>query len=170
MCVFSSPCSWLCLRLQHQLGDVLCYGVCRHVHQLHWDHGGSQHVRSGLLAGILGFGFYSSTSFLFTRCFVSPRPNHISLRSLVLSRSLNSLRDSFLSTSAGELKTPSISIPKGTIVAVLYTFIVYLLLFLLVSATCDRCGNVSSRSFTLRRETAIRTLTRRLPSCAPGLC
>lgn len=40
--------------------------------------------------------------------------------------------------SEGELKTPSVSIPKGTIVAVLYTFIVYVLLFLLVSATCDR--------------------------------
>lgn len=41
-------------------------------------------------------------------------------------------------TSAGELKTPSVSIPKGTVVAVLYTFTVYVLLFLLVSATCDR--------------------------------
>lgn len=40
--------------------------------------------------------------------------------------------------SLGDLKTPSISIPKGTIVAVLYTFIVYILLFLLVGATCER--------------------------------
>lgn len=40
--------------------------------------------------------------------------------------------------SAGELKNPSVSIPKGTITAVLYTFIVYVLLFLVVSATCDR--------------------------------
>lgn len=38
----------------------------------------------------------------------------------------------------GELKTPSISIPKGTIVAVFYTFTVYVLLFILVGATCDR--------------------------------
>lgn len=43
-----------------------------------------------------------------------------------------------LHVSEGELKTPSISIPKGTIVAVFYTFTVYTLLFLLVSATCDR--------------------------------
>lgn len=40
--------------------------------------------------------------------------------------------------SLGDLKTPSISIPKGTIVAVLYTFIIYILFFLLVSATCER--------------------------------
>uniref|UniRef100_H2UY54 Solute carrier family 12 member 9 n=1 Tax=Takifugu rubripes TaxID=31033 RepID=H2UY54_TAKRU len=39
---------------------------------------------------------------------------------------------------SGDLKTPSISIPKGTIVAVLYTFIIYILLFLLVGATCER--------------------------------
>lgn len=42
------------------------------------------------------------------------------------------------SRSEGELKTPSVSIPQGTIVAVLYTFIVYVLLFILVGATCDR--------------------------------
>lgn len=40
--------------------------------------------------------------------------------------------------SEGELKTPSVSIPKGTIIAVIYTFTVYVLLFLLASATCDR--------------------------------
>uniref|UniRef100_A0A8C4IWV1 Solute carrier family 12 member 9 n=1 Tax=Dicentrarchus labrax TaxID=13489 RepID=A0A8C4IWV1_DICLA len=39
---------------------------------------------------------------------------------------------------SGELKTPSVSIPKGTIIAVFYTFTVYVLLFILVSATCDR--------------------------------
>ncbi|CAL8267810.1 unnamed protein product [Merluccius merluccius] len=39
---------------------------------------------------------------------------------------------------SGELKTPSVSIPKGTIIAVLYTFLVYVLLFFLVSSTCDR--------------------------------
>lgn len=44
----------------------------------------------------------------------------------------------FLHVSKGELKTPSISIPKGTIVAVFYTFTVYVLLFILVSATCER--------------------------------
>lgn len=43
-----------------------------------------------------------------------------------------------LRVSEGELKTPSISIPKGTVVAVFYTFTVYILLFILVSATCDR--------------------------------
>lgn len=40
--------------------------------------------------------------------------------------------------SAGELKNPSVAIPKGTIIAVSYTFIVYVLLFLMISATCDR--------------------------------
>ncbi|KAF3840709.1 hypothetical protein F7725_006571 [Dissostichus mawsoni] len=40
--------------------------------------------------------------------------------------------------------TPSISIPKGTIVAVFYTFAVYVLLFLLVGATCDRSAFSSS--------------------------
>uniref|UniRef100_A0AAV2JBT0 Solute carrier family 12 member 9 n=1 Tax=Knipowitschia caucasica TaxID=637954 RepID=A0AAV2JBT0_KNICA len=39
---------------------------------------------------------------------------------------------------SGELKTPSVSIPRGTIVAVLYTFTVYFLLFMMVAATCDR--------------------------------
>ncbi|XP_072530287.1 solute carrier family 12 member 9 [Salminus brasiliensis] len=39
---------------------------------------------------------------------------------------------------SGELKNPSVAIPKGTILAVLYTFIVYVLLFFLVSSTCDR--------------------------------
>ncbi|XP_056450453.1 solute carrier family 12 member 9 [Gadus chalcogrammus] len=39
---------------------------------------------------------------------------------------------------SGELKTPSASIPKGTILAVVYTFIVYVVLFFLVSSTCER--------------------------------
>ncbi len=43
-------------------------------------------------------------------------------------------------TFSGELKNPSESIPKGTIMAVSYTFTVYLLLFLLLSSTCDRCS------------------------------
>lgn len=48
--------------------------------------------------------------------------------------------------SEGELKTPSVSIPKGTIVAVFYTFTVYVLLFVLVSATCDRFEILKERS------------------------
>uniref|UniRef100_A0A3Q0QR83 Solute carrier family 12 member 9 n=1 Tax=Amphilophus citrinellus TaxID=61819 RepID=A0A3Q0QR83_AMPCI len=36
-----------------------------------------------------------------------------------------------------ELKNPSVSIPKGTIIAVIYTFSVYVLLFIMISATCD---------------------------------
>uniref|UniRef100_A0A673ZUV6 Solute carrier family 12 member 9 n=1 Tax=Salmo trutta TaxID=8032 RepID=A0A673ZUV6_SALTR len=39
---------------------------------------------------------------------------------------------------SGELKNPSAAIPKGTIIAVLYTFIVYVLLFILASSTCER--------------------------------
>uniref|UniRef100_W5N7I6 Solute carrier family 12 member 9 n=1 Tax=Lepisosteus oculatus TaxID=7918 RepID=W5N7I6_LEPOC len=39
---------------------------------------------------------------------------------------------------SGELKNPSLSIPKGTIIAVSYTLVIYLLLFFLVSSTCDR--------------------------------
>uniref|UniRef100_A0A8C1WHF3 Solute carrier family 12 member 9 n=1 Tax=Cyprinus carpio TaxID=7962 RepID=A0A8C1WHF3_CYPCA len=39
---------------------------------------------------------------------------------------------------SGELKNPSESIPKGTIMAVSYTFTVYVLLFLLLGSTCDR--------------------------------
>ncbi|XP_030630823.1 solute carrier family 12 member 9-like [Chanos chanos] len=39
---------------------------------------------------------------------------------------------------SGELKNPSVSIPKGTIIAVAYTFVIYLLFFLIVSSTCDR--------------------------------
>uniref|UniRef100_A0A3P8XPT8 Solute carrier family 12 member 9 n=1 Tax=Esox lucius TaxID=8010 RepID=A0A3P8XPT8_ESOLU len=39
---------------------------------------------------------------------------------------------------SGELKNPSVAIPKGTIIAVLYTFMVYVLLFVLASSTCER--------------------------------
>lgn len=42
------------------------------------------------------------------------------------------------SNMSGDLKNPSGSIPKGTIVAVVYTFFVYLLLFFMVSFTCER--------------------------------
>ncbi|KAG7484854.1 hypothetical protein MATL_G00053730 [Megalops atlanticus] len=39
---------------------------------------------------------------------------------------------------SGELKNPSVAIPRGTISAVLYTFTVYTMLFIVVSSTCDR--------------------------------
>ncbi|XP_055486653.1 solute carrier family 12 member 9-like isoform X2 [Leucoraja erinacea] len=42
------------------------------------------------------------------------------------------------SNMSGDLKNPSYAIPKGTIIAVIYTLLVYLLLFLMVSFTCDR--------------------------------
>lgn len=42
---FCSRCSWLHFGLQHQLCHVFCHRVCRHVHQLHGDHGRRQHVR-----------------------------------------------------------------------------------------------------------------------------
>ncbi|XP_048853818.1 solute carrier family 12 member 9 [Brienomyrus brachyistius] len=51
---------------------------------------------------------------------------------------------------SGELKNPSASIPKGTITAVLYTFFVYVLLFLLVSSTCDRVLLLQDYSFFQR--------------------
>uniref|UniRef100_A0A673CH27 Solute carrier family 12 member 9 n=1 Tax=Sphaeramia orbicularis TaxID=375764 RepID=A0A673CH27_9TELE len=51
---------------------------------------------------------------------------------------------------SGELKTPSVSIPKGTVVAVFYTFVVYILLFLLVSATCDRTLLIQDYGFFQR--------------------
>ncbi|XP_053321035.1 solute carrier family 12 member 9 [Spea bombifrons] len=39
---------------------------------------------------------------------------------------------------SGELKQPSRSIPIGTIIAVIITFFVYLILFIMTSLTCDR--------------------------------
>ncbi|XP_019719714.1 solute carrier family 12 member 9 [Hippocampus comes] len=51
---------------------------------------------------------------------------------------------------SGDLETPSVSIPKGTIVAVIYTFIVYILFFLLVSATCDRTLLIQDYGFLQR--------------------
>nr|XP_033780052.1 solute carrier family 12 member 9 [Geotrypetes seraphini] len=42
------------------------------------------------------------------------------------------------SNMSGELKNPSNSIPKGTIIAVIYTFIIYFLLFFMTAFTCDR--------------------------------
>ncbi|XP_056141208.1 solute carrier family 12 member 9 [Lampris incognitus] len=51
---------------------------------------------------------------------------------------------------SGELRTPSISIPKGTIIAVCYTFTVYILLFFLVSFTCDRALLIQDYGFFQR--------------------
>ncbi|XP_034034512.1 solute carrier family 12 member 9 isoform X2 [Thalassophryne amazonica] len=51
---------------------------------------------------------------------------------------------------SGELKTPSVSIPKGTIIAVAYTFIVYVILFFLASATCDRTLLIQEYGFFQR--------------------
>lgn len=39
---------------------------------------------------------------------------------------------------SGELKDPAKSIPKGTIIAVAFTFVIYLFLFFVTSATCPR--------------------------------
>ncbi|XP_071757324.1 solute carrier family 12 member 9 [Centroberyx gerrardi] len=51
---------------------------------------------------------------------------------------------------SGELRTPSVSIPKGTIIAVFYTFTVYILLFFLVSATCSRALLIQDYGFFQR--------------------
>ncbi|XP_072302433.1 solute carrier family 12 member 9 [Eucyclogobius newberryi] len=48
---------------------------------------------------------------------------------------------------SGELKTPSVSIPRGTIVAVVYTCTVYVLLFMLVASTCDRTMLIQDYGF-----------------------
>ncbi|XP_062993929.1 solute carrier family 12 member 9 [Elgaria multicarinata webbii] len=42
------------------------------------------------------------------------------------------------SNMSGELKNASSSIPKGTIVAVVYTFVIYFFLFFMTSFTCER--------------------------------
>nr|XP_014344702.1 PREDICTED: solute carrier family 12 member 9-like [Latimeria chalumnae] len=42
------------------------------------------------------------------------------------------------SNMSGDLKNPSYSIPRGTIAAVIFTYIVYNLLCIMVSCTCDR--------------------------------
>nr|XP_034958897.1 solute carrier family 12 member 9-like [Zootoca vivipara] len=42
------------------------------------------------------------------------------------------------SNMSGELKNASSSIPKGTIIAVVYTFVIYFLLFFMTSFTCER--------------------------------
>ncbi|KAM3931312.1 solute carrier family 12 member 9-like [Leptodactylus fuscus] len=42
------------------------------------------------------------------------------------------------SNMSGDLKNPSYSIPRGTITAVIFTYIIYNLLALIISCTCDR--------------------------------
>lgn len=42
------------------------------------------------------------------------------------------------SNMSGDLKNPSYSIPRGTITAVIFTYIIYNLLALMISCTCDR--------------------------------
>ncbi|KAL8177010.1 UNVERIFIED_CONTAM: hypothetical protein K2H54_040811 [Gekko kuhli] len=42
------------------------------------------------------------------------------------------------SNMSGELKNASSSIPKGTIIALVYTFVIYFLLFFMTSFTCER--------------------------------
>ncbi|KAL4659933.1 solute carrier family 12 member 9-like [Arapaima gigas] len=54
------------------------------------------------------------------------------------------------SNMSGELKNPSVSIPRGTIIAVVYTFFVYVIVFLLVSSTCDRVLLVQDYGFFQR--------------------
>ncbi|XP_069068981.1 solute carrier family 12 member 9-like [Pleurodeles waltl] len=48
---------------------------------------------------------------------------------------------------SGDLKNPSYSIPRGTITAVIFTYIIYNLLSLMVSCTCDRTLLLNNYSF-----------------------
>lgn len=120
--LFVPCCSWLHSGLQHQLCHVFCHRVCRLVYQLHWDHGWSQHVRWS--------PYCQHQSISISHLGTSKDNVHFFVDIINISLAPD--------VSLGDLKTPSISIPKGTIVAVLYTFIIYILLFLLVGATCER--------------------------------
>lgn len=44
----------------------------------------------------------------------------------------------FFPSCKGELKNASSSIPRGTIIALVYTFVIYFLLFFMTSFTCER--------------------------------
>lgn len=60
--------------------------------------------------------------------------------------------------SAGELKNPSYAIPRGTITAVIFTFIIYILLCVLVACSCDRLVKGSARRTWRDRLMEIATL------------
>ncbi|XP_040203675.1 solute carrier family 12 member 9-like [Rana temporaria] len=51
------------------------------------------------------------------------------------------------SNMSGDLKNPSYSIPRGTITAVIFTYIIYNLLALMISCTCDRTLLQNNYSF-----------------------